>query len=159
MSRFVRKMKTNKFKFIITFVLISILSIAVIGLSFKLNNSLSTETIKASAYSVCQLDDSTGKIAESEGYLVSDFINADGLKCELKKDAEISYRVFAYDENKTFIGATDSLSEDATLSDLGLENIENVKYVRIQIMPLADSNISFIEVSGYVGQLTVTVNK
>ena len=158
MSKLGKKIKTNKFKFALSFVLIAILGIMTIGLAVKLNDSMTTKTLKASDYSVCALD-SSGEETESDASLVSEFTTVDGLKCKLEEDADIEYKLFFYNADKEFIVASDSLSSDVELSELSLSGIDDAEFVRVQIMPKEDSEISFFEKSSYVKQLTVTVNK
>lgn len=159
MKKYRQRNKRNKFKFILSFILIGILAISVIALAVKLNESLTTKQLGVTDYSICSLDNSTGEEKESELYIVSDYFTVDGLKCELKKDAEISYKLFFYKADKTFVGSSEVLEESTTLNDLEFDNLSDIEYVRVQIQPIEDSSVSLLEVVGYSRQLTVSYNK
>ncbi len=130
-----------------------------IGLIVKVNNLEKTKTISSTSYSRGLLDDQTGKLpseVDYSGIHTDDYIKVDGLKCELKENAEISYQINWYDTNKTFIGVTDH-----TENFDGTSIPENAKYCKIEIIPEDDNDgtVSVLEVYTYAKQLTVTVNK
>ena len=109
--------------------------------------------VSASAYAVGTIND-RGVAEESEASIYTkDFINAEGLRCTLDEEAEITYKVYFYDADKEFISATDELSADLTDADIP----ETAEYAKIVITPVDDEDgVSFLEKSGYAKQLMVT---
>lgn len=145
--------------------LVSVIALGACGfihLFKRVDNLETTEKVNWTQYSRGLLDDSTGKLPrESEdidysGIHMKNYINADGLKCELAKDANIKYEINYFDEDHEFI----SVSKHLVDYD-GSNNPENARYALIEIVPTADSDgvVSSFEVMGYAKQLTVTYNK
>ena len=156
----------KKGNILFTVALAAILALGTFGfvnLFKRLDNLEPTKTVSSSAYARGLLDDTTGKLPrDSEdidysGIHMKNYINADGLKCELAKDAKIKYQINFFDEDYQFLGVSDRLTEDFD----GVEHIEGAKFVLIEIMPTADADgiVSSSEVNGYAKQLTVTYNK
>ena len=134
--------------------LIAIIATASVFMGIKLNKSIKTKDIGWTEYTVAGINAETGKIEES---LISvsteDYFNVDGLECKLQDEADVTYRLFFYDADKTFISATEELSD----SEFTVP--ESAEFVRIQITSLLDDNVETLEVRGLAKQLTVTVNK
>ncbi|MBO5927836.1 MAG: hypothetical protein J6Q32_03185 [Clostridia bacterium] len=157
-SSFKKKVKNDKLKFAVITIVFVVLSMALIGLFVKLDRQTSFTTIGGESYSIGTLDEK-GEFAESDLsiYLRKD-ITVDGLKCQLKKDSNISYKLFFYDEEGEFLGVSGDLVEDYESDE---ETPVGASSVRIVITPIEDEDgkVSLVEVLGYANQLTVTVNK
>lgn len=145
-------MRKNRKLLIVVFVLIAVLSVGLICTVCSLNRNIKTRDIAWTEYSVGAFDES-GKIVEDDksSLITKDFITVEGMKIELEEDAEITYKVFFYNEDQEFISSQEGETEI----------VEGAKYMRIQITPTADEDgeISLLEKSGYAKQLSVTVNK
>lgn len=143
----------------------AVLAVAALGVSIAANVRVSdketTQALGSSAFSIGQLDDTTGKLltGESEdksGLYTAKYYKSENLEIKLKEEATIKYQVNYYDENKEFLSmkefTTDYVATDAP---------ETAKYVKIEIIPMEDDDdtVSFFEQGGYVGQATITVAK
>ncbi|MCM1440218.1 MAG: hypothetical protein NC131_13595 [Roseburia sp.] len=153
-----RKHKTSDLiKWAITAIVGLALIAAVIGLAVKLDRQTSTTTIGGEAYIIGTLDEETGLGADGDTSIVlRKSITTDGLKCVPSKNAEISYRLFFYDIEGKFISSTEAMTEAFNGGvPAGADS------VKVLITPTADTDgkVSIVEVLGYAGMLTVTVNK
>lgn len=131
---------------------------AVAGLAIKLDRQTLTTRIGAEAYSVGTINDDTGKVEEGDTAIYTrKAFTVSGLTCELEKNAEITYKLFFYDEEGGFISATQNLSVDYDGTGIPAK----ADTVRIMITPTKDSDgkVSVTEVFGYAGLLTVIVNR
>jgi len=145
---------SDRLKWIIAFVLIAALTAGLAMTMFRLDGQIKTKEISASAYKVGTLD-ADGEYDDDTGSIVTkDFIAVAGLKCEVAKNAKITYKVYFFDKDEDYISATAELTADFD------ETIPTgAKYVKIVITPTNDAEVSIWEISGYVKKLTVTVNK
>ncbi|MGN1078017.1 MAG: hypothetical protein ACI4ST_05835 [Candidatus Gallimonas sp.] len=152
-----QKHKTaDKIKWIVTLIVVLALIGSVVTLFVKLDRQTSTTTIGGEAYSIGTIDE-TGEYAEGNTAIyLRKAITTDGLKCELSKNAEITYQLFFYDKDGAFLSASETLSAD--FDGTVPEGAESVK---IMITPTADEDgkVSVVEVLGYANQLKVTVKK
>lgn len=145
----------DKIKWIITLVIGLALICGVTALFIKLDRQTDTTTIGGEAYSIGTID-AAGEYAEgSTAIYTRKGITTDGLKCELKKDAKIKYKLFYYDKDGKFISASADLTADFDGSDIP----ETAKTVKVMITPTEDTEVTVTEVLGYANQLTVTVKK
>ena len=97
-----------------------------------------------------------------------DLFECQGLTVTPDFEAEGSFQVFYYDENKNFIGATERLSAIDGVYTKG-DTFVFAKYSRIMIIPEVptdengvkkdDFKIRFYQVTGYARDYTITVNK
>jgi hypothetical protein len=148
--------KSDLIKWIITAVVGVLLIATVVGLCVKLNKVDTTKTISKYSYEVGIIND-LGKEKTSDGSIRSkDFITVDGLAVVLSDDANITYRLYFYDEDEKFISSTQELS-----ADFNGTVPSSAKYAKLVITPVEDEDgkVSFLEVYSYASQLTVTVNK
>lgn len=134
----------------------------VLVLSARVSSQETTKVLKASAFSVGLLDDATGKApkeADKSGLTTDKYYEYEGLKIEIQENATVKYQINYYDAEKNFIHIG-TFSENYDFST-PLLNVQNVKYVKIEIIPLDDEDnvVSWFEKSSYVNQLTITVNK
>lgn len=157
MSSFNKRMNTNRIKWIICFILIAMLSVAVVFAFVKIDRNETTKTLGSgsSTYAVGLLDDSGAYKQGTSSIYMKDFASADGLTVEIEEDATVKYKVFFYDADKTFIEKTADLSEDYDGSAIP----STAKYFKIMITPTNDAEVSWTEIRTYASQLTVTVNK
>ncbi len=136
-------------------VAICVVGFGLIGVNAKLNDSIKTRDLKVTEYKVGSLG-ATGKEVESTASIISkEFINVDGLTITLSDDANVTYKLFFYDNEEEFISATDELSADSNTTTV----VEGAKYFKIMITPTGDSEVSTLEISKYAKRVTVTVNK
>lgn len=158
MSKFKRTIRSSRFKTILTFVLLAILSISVIGIGVKLNNMTTTQELPAYSFQrgyvdtsgVCKLDDLTKGV-------YSDVVNVDGLEIKVNKN-DVKYQLNFYDENNAFVGSSAELTSDYKASaDNTLPT--NAKYVRIEIMPINGDVITVGNYLVYAAHLDITYNK
>lgn len=145
----------RKFITVLIFVLITILSVGLISVAVKLDDSIKTRDVRASEYIIGALGD-TGQEKEDTGSIVTeDFINVSGLTITVKEDANVTYKLYFYDDKKEFISTSEELDSDSNSTTV----VEGAKYFKIVITPTGDSEISNLEISKYAKRLTVTVNK
>lgn len=144
----------------IKWVIIFLLMIGVIGavvtLFVMLNRQTTVTQIGPEAYTIATLDEN-GEQAEGDTAIVTrDTFTTDGLKVELADEASVTYQLFFYDGEGNFISATGDLSADF---DGAIP--ENAAYAKCEITPTADEDgkVDLMEVLGYAGQVTVTVNR
>lgn len=164
MSIFKRKFK---WKNILSFVLVGVLLIgSVAGLGAIFNKD--TKTISSTAFAVGCINEQ-GNYAESKTSIYTkDMFECQGLSIEPDFEATGTYKVFYYDENKNFIGATEDLYAEDGVYNKG-NSFPFAKYARIMITPdvptaddgkeVKDFKIRFYEVYGYANEYNITVDK
>lgn len=157
MSSFKKRMSANKFKWIITFVLIAMLSVAVIFAFIKIDKNEKTKTLGADSFTYAiGLLDAEGEYEQGTSSIYTkEYYSVDGLTVELKDKATVIYKLFFYDEDKEFIDMTSDLS----LSYDSSSTPATAEYFRIMITPTNDAEVSFFEIDNYAEQLTVSINK
>lgn len=119
-------------------------------------------------YELGKLNDATGRgykknqIEDVDDYYewmhLNQYINAEGLKCELAEDAKIVYQINFYDEDYQFISV---LNKDEDYDSAETPIPEGAKFAIIEISPIADPDgeIQSQEITKYAKMLTVTYNK
>lgn len=144
----------------IKWVIIFLLMIGVIGavvtLFVMLDRNTTVTEIGAEQYIIGGLDDE-GAAAEGDTSIVTrGTFTTDGLKVELADEASVTYQLFFYDGEGNFISATGDLS-----ADFDGEIPENAAYAKCEITPTADEDgkVDLIEVLGYAGQVTISINR
>lgn len=157
MSSFNKRLNANKIKWIITFVLIAMLSIAVVFAFVKIDKNQKTKTLGTNSftYAIGLLDAEGEYVQGTSSIYTKDFTSVDGLTVEIKEDATITYKLFFYDADKGFVDKTSDLS----LNYDGSSIPATAEYFKVMITPTNDAEVSFFEIGTYAGQLTVTVNK
>lgn len=140
---------------VVALLLIGIIA-SIIALFVKLDRQTNIVTIGGESYSIGAIDES-GKITDSDASIyLRKAVTTEGLKCELKQDAKIKYRLYFYDKDGGFLSASEELQVDFD------GNVpKGAESVRVVITPIADGDgeISVIEILGYADQLIVTVKK
>ena len=138
--------------------IVAVAALAVgISSSLRVSEVETTKELGSGAYSIGLLDDTTGKVpekADESGLSTDKFYKLDGLKVEVAKNATVKYQ-----EDKKFL-TVQTLTYDYNSENLPAE-AAGAKFVRIEIIPTDDDDntVSWLEKSGYVEQLTVTVLK
>ncbi len=146
----------DKIKWIVTAILIGILSIGLFGLGLKVMSNETTKTYQGSmfTYEIGTLDSEGAFVKDTSTTITKDFIKTDGLTIELQKNATVTYDVHFFTEDKEFISSVSDLSADfdGTIPD-------GAEFVKISVTPVNDAEVDLFEINGYVKQLTITVNK
>lgn len=158
MSSFIKKrFSKNDIKWIVSLVLIAMLTIAVIFAFVKIDKNEKTKTLEANflTYAVGLLDAEGEYEQGTSSIYLKDYYSVDGLTCDLEDDATITYKICFYDEDQNYLSSTSSLNSDYD----GTAVPSNAEYFRIMITPTNDAEVSLFEVSTYANQLTVTINK
>lgn len=143
-------------KWIVVFVLLLATIGAVISLFFMLDRQTTVTKIGAEQYIIGGLDDE-GAAAEGDTSIVTrGTFTTDGLKVDLADEAEVTYELYFYDGEENFISSTGALS-----ADFNGEVPENAEYAKCVITPTADEDgkVDLMEVLGYAGQVTISVNR
>ena len=153
MRKFMSRNKTRWL--LVTLALIALTSVVVV-LGIRLNKQATTTTVSAATgYDIGTLDANGKVIKSSENIYTKDYINVDGLKVTIKEKADVQYKLYFYDADKTFVSA----STTWLTADFDGNVPVNAKYARVLIDPTEDAEVSLLEVFGYANQLTVTYNK
>lgn len=158
MSSFNKKrMSANNIKWIVTFVLIAMLTLAVIFAFVKIDKNQKTKELDTSVFTYSiGLIDAEGEYEQGTSSIYTkNYYTVDGLVCELDEDATITYSIVFYNADKEYIDTMAGLKGNYD----GTENPVNSEYFRIMITPTNDAEVSFFEIGTYADQLTVTINK
>ena len=150
--------KKNKILWIITFLLISALTVSMLFAFVRIDRNEKTKTLGDSffTYSIGVIDEDGTFKDGSTAICTKDFYTVDGLICELEENANISYQIFFFDSEKEFL-------DDSLLSenfDSAEDTVpESAAYFKIMIIPANDTEVTFFEINDYASQLNVTFNK
>ena len=142
MARFLRRRSSS----ILAFVLVVVLALGIFGfisLFKKVDNLELTKTVSSSAYARGLLDDNTGKLPQDSsdinysGIRMKQFVNVDGLKCELVDKAKIKYAINFYDENYDFIVYPDYIENSINLPiDNNINIIKIPSHTNVPLNPI-----------------------
>lgn len=149
--------KGNKLRWIVTFFMILVLTAGFVAITVMFVKKDKVKTLTFTNYEIGEIADTGKAVADSDGAVrTKEFINADGLKIELGKDATVTYAVFFYDEEKVLVSVVDNLSTNY----YGVVPKE-AKYAKVEITPTADEDgkVSAAELKYYTAQVTVSYNK
>lgn len=154
MSYYDAHIKNDKAKWVVTFIVMALLVVAVIGLGVGLSNQL-PEEINASDFKIGALN-SQGQFVEDNASIVSkSLIDVEGLEIAIDEDAEVTYKVFFFDEGKEFISNTDALSADFDSTSIPA----TAAYAKVVIVPTEDAEVGAFEVAKYAKMLTITLGE
>ena len=164
MSKFRRKFK---WKNILSFVLVGVLLVAsVAGLGAVFNRD--TKTISSTAFAVGGINEKGNYVESKTSIYTKDMFECQGLSIEPDFEATGTYKVFYYNANKNFIGATDELKAEDGVYTKG-DTFAVARYARIMITPdiptdedgveEAEFKIRFYEVTGYASDYKISVDK
>lgn len=152
-----RKHKTaDTVKWVIVFALLIATIAAVVMCFVKLDRQTTVTDIGAEQYIIGALGEEGEATDEDTSIVSRNAFTVDGLTVDIADDATVTYELFFYDGEDNFISSTGALSNDFD------GNVpENAESAKIVITPTADEDgkVSLTEVLGYVGQVTVTVNR
>ena len=113
MSTLKKHIKSDKLKWVITFVSIALILGLLISVIVGLSNLQPTKNVGSLDYSISSIDTTTGKVIDSnQNIVMKNLGNVDGMEITLDEDAQITYKVAFYDENKDFVSITDKQSTD-----------------------------------------------
>ena len=149
--------RSDTVKWVIIFLLVIGIIGAVVALFVQMDRQTTVTELGPEAYKVGALD-AEGNEADADTSIVTrKAFTTDGLKVELADDAKVTYELFFYDEENSFISSTGALSTDF----LGLTVPINAETAKIVITPVEDEDgkVSLTEVIGYADQVTVTMNR
>ena len=157
MISFKKRKKFKIGKFGVIYALIAILSVSVMFVSIKVLSNEKTKTLGSNVftYSIGLLDESGEYEKGTSSIYTKDYYSVDGLTIELKEDADVTYKLFFFDEDKEYVSSTSDLS--ATFDNTKIP--EKAEYFKIVITPTNDAEVSLFEVNNYAKQLTVTIDK
>lgn len=147
---------TDTVKWVIIFLLMIGVIGAIVTLFVMLDRNTTVTEIGAEQYIIGGLDDE-GAAAEGDTSIVTrGTFTTDGLKVELVDEATVTYELYFYDGEDNFISSTGTLS-----ADFNSEVPENAESAKCVITPTADEDgkVDLLEVLGYAGQVTITVNR
>lgn len=153
-----RKHKTaDAVKWVVVFLLVIGLIGAVITLFVMLDRQTTVTEIGAEQYIIGGLDDEGAAIEGDTSIVTRGTFTTDGLKVELADEAEVTYELYFYDADGEFVSKTAALSADFDGSAIP----ENAETAKIVITPTADEDgkVDLMEVLGYAGQVTISVNR
>ncbi len=131
-----------------------VLVVGMISLLVRMGTSQTYTTLSASDYQVGSLN-ATGEFEKNAGSFVSkDFYDVDGLSIKVEDDADLSYRIYFYDENKEFISSTNSfaVTYNGTIP-------ENAELFKIVINPMNDDDISTFDIISFSEKVNVRFYK
>ena len=149
------KLKSNKFKWIMSVVAIVLSISACIGVFLGINNLRDTKEMSTSCYHVGTVDDS-GKVVDSRKAIYSDIKTTEDMKIELEDDATITYKVVFYDENEDYISSSEVLETnyDNTTTPA------NAEYFRVVITPYQvdgeDVTLNAISMLKYTNMINIS---
>ena len=162
------KFKTKKtIKDILSLVLIGALLVgSIAGLNAIINND--TKKLSPSLFSVGSINAQGNYEKSNLSVYTKEMFACDGLTIEPDFEANGTYRVFYYDNNKNFMGATPLMESEDGIYKTEAE-YRFARYARIVITPdtpaddngdeVEDFKIRSYNVSTYVRDYTITVNK
>lgn len=144
-------MRVKRKSLIIVTVIAVIALLGVVGLGLVVNDQISTLELKSWNYTVADLDSEGELDSSDENIVTKDYIKVDGLEITVNEEAEITYRVVFYDEDKEYISETAELTTDFQDSQIP----EGAEYCKIVITPVDDNEISIFEKGDFVEMLNV----
>ena len=154
------KKKSSKGKTGLLWGVVSLLAIAVVGLSVHAIQSEPTKTLNSTHYAVGTIDKTTGENADSNlSFRMKDVQTTDGLVIDIKENPTISYNIYFYNADKEFVGVQENLSIDFGAEDVA----EGYEYFRITVTPnqVDEENVvcTLLNIINYTNQVSVTFNK
>ena len=158
MARKISKAKTKWIITVISFVMSLIMFGAFIFGIF--NKPTDTKELDLLDYGIGTIDSTTGKAVESRKSIYSkDLETVNGLEITVDDDANVTYKVAFYDEDKNFVSVTEALDDNFDVSSIP----EGAKFFRLAITPNQvdgeDVKISALNMNKYAKQLEVVFTK
>ena len=149
----------NKTKFTLLTTGLLIVGLLIASLFAKIDGMQATRKLTANDYNIGAVSVESGKVIESKQNYYSDMFELDGAEIKVEEDATASYKVFFYDEDKNFIEATDTLTQDLDADSIP----ESAKYFRVMVTPaLVDGEpveCKVLNMSKDISQISITIEK
>ncbi len=152
--------RTNKGLRVLYSILIAILAAALLGGAIfgviKLVEFSNRETKKLNPSWTNGALDASGVYRKTNGSIYTkDAFGCQGLNVELPFDTSVTYQIYFYDNEGSFVSATGVLTGNFSEKDIPIL----ATHARIVVTPKDDEDISWTEKRGYAKQLTITVLK
>ena len=153
-----KRKRRNMFKKILCGVLVAA---SLIGACAGVAALVGKDTKKISSYAFSRgAIDSNGNYVESKTSIYTEeMFECQGLTITPDFEANGTYQVFYYDQDRSLVGSTALQKSEYVKKD---SDIITAKYARVVITPSSDDKdfkIRFYEVRGYAKNYTITVNK
>lgn len=133
---------------------IAVLVIILCGFGMKLNKLDKTDEVSPTfGYEQGLLGDDGAEVKGTTSIRTKKYVTIEGLTIDISEDPSVSYKIFFYDADKTFISSSEDLTVDYDASTATVP--EGTEYVKLMITPLNDPEVSTFEVSEYAKELTV----
>lgn len=151
------KANGNKVATVVLSVVCGVMAVVLSGVIVKMTRDEKTKDVGGwTQYEIGLLNETDGEeVKGTTSIRTKKFITTDGFKVEVIDDASVTYTLVFYDEDKKFLSASTDLTGDFD----GTATPEGAKYVKVEITPKNDPEVSWTEIGGYEKQLTITVNK
>lgn len=151
------KANGNKVATVVLSVVCGVMAVVLSGVIVKMTRDEKTKDVGGwTQYEIGLLNETDGEeVKGTTSIRTKKFITTDGFKVEVIDDASVTYTLVFYDEDKKFLSASTDLTSDFD----GTAIPEGAKYVKVEITPKNDPEVSWTEIGGYEKQLTITVNK
>ena len=127
-----KKVFNNKFNTIVTITAIVLMLIMVVSVFVTIGRLETTKTLKNNGWEIATID-MNGKELESKQHLVTkEYLKIEDFDITLDEDATITYSLFFYTEEKSFMGNQSDLTAQELDKNLLMDG---AKYVRVEITP------------------------
>ena len=123
---------------------------AIAGVSYASKDELK---LNAGAYRVADVDEQ-GRVYEAETACVSMMIETTSAKLDFESKADVTVYVHYYDKDEKFLSSSEALN-----ADVDLTAPENAEYMRFEIVPEGDDEISALEKIEYVNQVEIVYER
>lgn len=146
--------KSNKAKTVTIALLFVLVVSAVISLGVRLGQSQTYAYLGHDDYVVGTLDN-TGAFTKNGGsFVTEDYYEVDGLAVTVKENAELSYKLYFFNEDKEFISATNNfcVTYNGVIP-------EDAAFFKISIDPTNDDDISIYDIMNFSSQVEVKYYK
>ena len=156
MNELYQHKRSDTVKWVIVFLLVFALIGAVAALFVQVDRRTTT-VLGAEAYTIGALNEE-GKATDSDASIVTRrAFSVEGLKAELAEGANVTYELYFFSEDGSFLSSTGALGTDF----YGLGVPLAAKTFQIVITPVEDEDgkVSLTEVIGYADQVTVTIDR
>ena len=126
------------------------------GALAKLSQDVTTKDVGGwTKYEIGILDEAGAEASGKTAIRMKKYVTTDGLTVDIKKDATVTYSLYFYDEDKTFMSALTAQTTDFSESSIP----EGAEYVKVVVTPNEDEKVTWNEIGKYEKQITVIVDK
>lgn len=123
---------------------------AIAGVSYASKDELK---LNAGAYQVADVDEQ-GRVYEAKTACVSKFIETQKAELDFEEKSDVIVYIHYYDKDETFISSTAAMTDDVTVAAP-----EGAKFMRFEVVPEDDEEISYLEMVEYVSQVEIVYEK